>query len=436
MDAIADALRELRSRYIERTPRSAELFARADQHLPAGNTRNNLYLEPHMPFLCEARDAELTDVDGNRYVDLLNDFTVCVPGHSHPQLLAAASESLSRGMSYGGCIAAEAELAECIKARFPNMEQLRFANSGTEACLYAAQTVLAARKRSKLLVFDGNYHGGVMNFCAPNVAVNVPFDLVRVPFNDTAAFHAALAEHGDSLGAVIMELMMNTGGCIPATADFALAVRDATEAAGIPLIIDEVMTARLGYHGLQGQYGISADVTCLGKMIGGGFSAGAFGGAPEFMQLYDPRRGSFTPHGGSFNNNVMSMYVGLVALRDVITRPAMDEMNQRGDALRARLNSLFEAADVPLVASGGGSVMNLHFGRSLPQRANADTRSKPVQSLFHRHMLVNGYWVAGRALMALSMANNDEQLEAFLDRVSDFVTAYSGLLLEMELSHA
>ena len=436
MKDLSHEVAALNARYAARTPASRALFEKADAPMPAGNTRNNLFFGPYMPFFSSAHEATLTDVDGNDYIDLLNDFTVCVPGHSHPALVQAATGSLQRGMTYGGCIPEEAELAACLQQRFPNMQKLRFANSGTEACLYATQTVLAVRKRSKLLVFEGNYHGGVMNFSQPDVPINAPFDLVKVPYNDVEAFQQALQVHGDSIGAVIMELMMNSGGCIPAAADFALAVRDGTAALGIPLIIDEVMTARLGYHGLQGQYGIDGDITCLGKMIGGGFSAGAFGGAPEYMTLYDPRGERFTPHGGSFNNNTLSMRAGLVAMRDVVTPAAMAAMNTHGDELRSRLNRRLADLDVPMVFSGGGSVMNLHFGRSAPTRAHADPRSKPLQQLFHRYMLVNGVWVATRALVALSMANTVAQTERFAELCSDFARLYAARLREMESVHA
>lgn len=435
MTSFIDAeIEQLQSDFCRKTPQSALLFAQASRMLPGGNTRNNLYFSPYMPFVERGEEGVLIDVDGNHYVDLLNDYTVAMFGHSHPRLLRAIEEQLPLGMSFGACIAAETRLAEAIAKRFPAMNMIRFSNSGTEANLYALLTALAYAGKSKVIVFEGNYHGGVMNYCHVASPINAPFELLQLPYNDSAAFDRAMEEHGDSIGAVIMELMMNTGGCIPAERDFATRVRAATAAADIPLVIDEVMTARLDYHGLQQQYGIVADITSLGKFIGGGFSIGAFGGSEKYMAMYDARQAGFTPHGGSFNNNVMSMSVGTVALEEVLTREVQREVNQRGERMRELLNTVFQQADVPLVFSGGGSVMNLHLGRVAPRQKLSSHESAKIQKLFHRYMLSRGYWVASRCLIALSTAITDQMVSAFVAEVEHFVQRYAEAIRALEAS--
>lgn len=433
---IEQALAELQRQYTARTPNSRKQFALAEQRMPAGNTRNNLFFQPYMPFFERADGAVLTDIDGNQYVDLLNDFTVCAYGHSNRVLIEAAISRLSKGVSLGACTPLEMELAEELQQRLPSMDLLRFANSGTEANIYALQAALLTTGRKKILVFDGNYHGGILNYCHQGAILNLPVETIVLPYNELAAFDQAMAEHGDSLGAVIMELMMNTGGCIPADPDFVRRVRSETARAGVPLIVDEVMTARLAYGGMQALYGIRADMTTLGKMIGGGFSAGAFGGKRELMQVYDGRKPNATVHGGSFNNNVMSMTVGLAALREVLTADALQQMSRLGDALRDRLTQMFKQADLPLTVTGYGSVLNVHYGRAMPKQVVRDPRDKQVQTLFHRYCLVHGYWVATRALLSLSVDTTQALLDSFVDRVAAMIDEYGGTIRALEVDDA
>jgi len=432
---VQSVINSLEQIYVARTPASRAHFARAEAVMPAGNTRNNLFFPPYMPFFEGATGAVLTDLDGNQYVDLLNDFTVSAFGHSSGALIEASKQRLAGGISLGGCTTVETDLAEELIARFPNMELVRFANSGTEANIYALQAALLVTGKQKILVFEGNYHGGILNYYHQGAILNLPVETVVVPYNDIAALRRAMTEHGDTLGAVIMELVMNTGGCIPAEPEFARLVRALTTEHQVPLIVDEVMTARLAYGGTQSIYGIEADLTTLGKMIGGGFSAGAFGGKRELMSIYDGRNIHSTVHGGSFNNNVMSMTVGLTALREVLTASALERMSRLGDSMRQRLRDIFQQADVPLVMTGEGSVLNLHFGREIPKAAVRDPRDKQVQTLLHRYCLIHGYWVATRALLALSVDTTPAMVDGFIDRVSDMVTEYGDAIRALEVEH-
>ncbi|NIB42478.1 aminotransferase class III-fold pyridoxal phosphate-dependent enzyme [Pseudomaricurvus alkylphenolicus] len=421
---IDQEIERLKEIYLERTPNSRRVFEQANASLPAGNTRNNLFFPPYPPYFERGEGCRLIDVDGNSYLDFLSDFTVAIYGHSHPRLQQETREVLERGCSYGGCIPAEHRLADAIKARFTGIEQLRFTNSGTEANLYALLTVLAHSGKSKVIVFEGNYHGGVMNYCHPNIPINAPFETIVLPYNDAEAFEQTMSAHGQEVGAVILELMINSGGCIPATEEFAAKVRQLTRQAGIAMIVDEVMTARLGYHGLQGKYGIEADMTTLGKIIGGGFSIGAFGGKREYMEIYDAQRPGYTAHGGSFNNNVFSMHAGAVALTEILTAEVMDSLNQRGDLLRAQLNKIFEEAEVPLLFTGGGSVMNLQLTRTPLLQKNRNPLSAEVAKLYHRFLLDRGIWLAVRGMIALNIAMDAEAYQALLHATSAFANHY------------
>lgn len=431
-NALDQACEALAARYRAATPRSQALHEAACAVLPAGNTRSNLYFAPYPPTIARGEGSRLFDADGNAYVDFLNDYSVALCGHSHPRLLTAAGDVLKDGMSYGGCITAEVTLGNALRRRFPLLEHIRFANSGTEASLYAVLTALQFTGKSTILAFHGAYHGGMMNYGPGGDRLNVPLDRVMVPYNDIAAFDAAIAAHGDRLGAVVMDLMLNSAGCIPADPDFARHVRAVTAMRDIPLIIDEVMTARLGYGGLQQAYGVEGDLAAFGKIIGGGFSAGAFGGRADMMAVYDTRGTGTSSHGGSFNNNVFSMKVGTVALTEVLTPEVMRAVNDRGDALRHRLNTLFQDHDVPLYMTGIGSVMNVHVGRTPLRRAPTHPASAKARRLLHLHQLCQGFWTAPRGMIALSIVNTDAEIDSFVTGMADFLALHAPILRDLE----
>lgn len=427
-DALGKALANLHSRYAARTPESARHFKRACRSLAGGNTRNNLFYAPYPLRFERAQGAILTDVDGAEYVDLVNDFTVALAGHSHPVLLAAARAQLDRGMSYGGTIAGEYLLAEAIRERFPAADLVRFVNSGTEANLYAFLLARVATGRRRMLVFEGGYHGGVMHYASASAALNVDFDFVTVPFNDTAALAQAMAAHGGEIAGIAIELMLNTGGCIPATPEFAAAVAAEARRHGAVLIVDEVMSARLGFGGLQERYGIEADLTTLGKFIGGGFSIGAMAGRRDLLERFDTRLPQGLPHGGSFNNNVMSMNVGLAALTEVHTPEAMAALNARGDRLRTQISAIFAETDIAMNITGIGSVMNIQLGAQPPTSAAKPPLQKAVCDLFHMYCLLAGFWIAPRGLIALSLANDEDELIRFQAVVRAFCEDYRAII--------
>ncbi len=319
-------------------------------------------------------------------------------------------------MSWGGRSAAEPLLAAEIIRRFPSIEQLRFVNSGTEANLMALMTAFDATGRDAVLVVDGGYHGSVFTFVGGRPRINVPVETIVVPYNDIEALEAAFAAHGHRLAAAFTELMLNSGGCIPADQRWVDRLRSLCTESGALLVIDEVMTARLGYHGLQGAYGVRADIVTLGKILGGGFPIGAFGASAEVMAMYDVRRPGAASHGGSFNNEVFSMHAGVVALTELLTPDAMAAFNADGDRLRARLGDVFAARGLPLVVTGIGSTMALHVGTEAPTRFGAHPPAADVRRLFHLGLLNDGQWVASRGMIATSLATTPDQLDELVRR--------------------
>jgi glutamate-1-semialdehyde 2,1-aminomutase len=320
---------------------SAELFARAVEAMPGGNTRSTLYIPPVPPYARRGEGCRLEDEDGHVSIDLQLNYTTLVHGHGHPSLLAAATAAMADGTCFGLPSRHDVALAERICERVPAVDRLRFANSGSEAVMMAVRTARAFTGRDAVLRFAGSYHGiydAALDESAPGLTAAGRSELVTVGVADGAGFLRALDADGDRLACVIIDLMPNRAGLEPVPADFAALVRRETAARGILLICDEVITLRLETGGLQVRYGLRPDLVTMGKIIGGGFAVGAWGGRADVMAILDPRTGVL-PHAGTFSANPVTCAAGLVAL-DLLDAPAIARLNAMGDDLRERVAAL------------------------------------------------------------------------------------------------
>lgn len=419
------ALEQARARYVERRPRTSELQAEAARVMPGGNTRSTLWHPPFPVRVARAWDATLEDVDGHQYVDLLGNYSAGLYGHSQPAILEAVATALQQGVSPGTHTRHEVALAEAVCARWPSIERVRFTNSGTEANLMALSAARTFTGRESVLVFGGAYHGGLLTFALGQAsAVNAPYDVVVVPYNDADA--AKRAMHERPFACVLVEPMMGSAGCIPGEPSFLQSLRAATEETGALLVFDEVMTSRTGRGGLQGELGITPDLTTLGKYLGGGFSSGAFGGRADVMSLFDPARPDGLAHAGTFNNNVASMLAGHAGLTRVFTPEVAETHTARGDALRSDLNRVFEETHSGFRATGVGSLMNIHATTENVVRPEDLAASDPRRKeLLYLDLLEEGYYIAARGYLALSLAVTDVQLAGFLDAVRRVFTRRS-----------
>jgi glutamate-1-semialdehyde 2,1-aminomutase len=282
------ALQEAKEGYAAANPISAAQPA-ARAAMPGGNTRTVLHYDPFPLTFARGEGARLWDLDGHEYADFLGEFTAGVAGHSHPAIRRAVAGAMEGGINLGGHNMLEGRFAAAVQARWPAMERLRFTNSGTEANLLALSTAVAVTGKRQVMVFAGGYHGAVFVFSG-GANINAPFDWLVAPYNDAQATLALLEANASTLAAVILEPMLGGGGCIPATADFLHALREATARLGVLLVFDEVMTSRLAPGGLGGAHGVAPDLMTLGKYVGGGMSFGAFGGRAELIDRYDPAR--------------------------------------------------------------------------------------------------------------------------------------------------
>ncbi|MEQ1942646.1 aminotransferase class III-fold pyridoxal phosphate-dependent enzyme [Mesorhizobium sp. VNQ89] len=417
-------LAEARQRFTDANPKSLARHKDASASLPGGNTRAVLWYRPFPVSLVSGDGCRVTDLDGHTYVDLVSEYTAGLYGHSDKTIAAALVEVIQGGIMLGAPNLYEARLAGAVVDRFPAIERVRFCNSGTEANIMAISAARAITGRSKVLAFREGYHGGVLTFAHGGSPLNLPFPFVFGDYNDIDGTVALIREHAGDLAAVIVEPMMGGGGCIPATREFLLALRDATRETGALLIFDEVMTSRLDYHGLHGAHGINPDLVTLGKYIGGGASFGGFGGRADLIDRFDPALPGAFSHGGTFNNNILSMAAGFTGLTHVLTQEASKAINQRGDRLREGMNAALEKHGVEAIVLGRGSLMNLHFVKGpVDTPATLDDADPSLIALWHVEMLLRGYYVTPRGMLALSLPFGDAELDGFLAAFDDFLSS-------------
>jgi glutamate-1-semialdehyde 2,1-aminomutase len=380
------------ARYVERNPASARRAEAAAAVLPGGNTRSVLHFDPFPLVFARGEGRHLWSLDGDRYTDFLGEFTAGLYGHSNPVILDAIRTALDGGISYGGTNALEHELATLLARRFPALELVRFTNSGTEANLMALALAVHHTRRSEVLVFRGGYHGGVLAFGSGEPSpVTVPHAWVLGDYDALEPTRALIREH--DLAAILVEPMLGSGGCLPASDAFLTMLREEATRSGTLLIFDEVMTSRLP------RPPVKPDLMTVGKYLAGGMSFGAFGGRRDLMEAYDPTRPDALFHAGTFNNNVVSLSAGIAGLTHVLTDEALHDLNARGDRLRARLDGIVRT-------TGRGSLMTIHA---------------PDPRLLFFELLDRGFWLAARGMIALSLPITDADCDALAEAVGDIL---------------
>ena len=423
---LGTALEEAREAYAAIRPLSAALHARSSEVMPGGNTRSVLTYSPFPTAMARGEDCRLWDLDGHSYLDLCGEYTAGLFGHSERRIHAALHAALEGGINLAAVGQGEERLARLLCARFPSLERLRFTNSGTEANLMALTAARGFTGRGTTMVMRGGYHGGVLTFpvSGSNLAT-LPLPFVTTAYNDSEEATRLASRHAEDLAAIIVEPMLGSGGCIPARPDFLATLRMLADKTGAVLIFDEVMTSRTSAGGVQARLGITPDMTTLGKYIGGGMSFGAFGGRADIMAQFD----TTMPHAGTFNNNVMTMAAGGVAMGEIFTAEAAEALFQRGETLRARLNAVARDAEVPLGFTGVGSMMTVHFRQPLPESPYATTPlEEGLRELFFFDMMKAGIYLARRGMVALSLPVGEAEMDRFVAAVGEFAESRAELL--------
>jgi glutamate-1-semialdehyde 2,1-aminomutase len=334
--------------------RQDELRARAVKSLPGGITRSTVFVPPHPPYVAKGAGARITDIEGHVAIDANNNYTSLIHGHAHPEITAVAIEAVKSGSAFGLPTQAEIELAERLQSR-TNLEQWRFCNSGTEAVMMAIRCARAYTRRDIIVRFSGSYHGtsdSVVDVGAAGIPAVQKECVTVLPQGDAVAFESTMDQIGSRVAAVLIDLMPNRAGLVPADPEFVSLVRRRTAEHGALMIVDEVITFRVAFGGMSTRYGLRPDIMTVGKIIGGGFPAGGIGGSADVLRSFQPLAQSPVGWGGTFSANPVTMRAGCVAL-DLFDQSAVSALNAAGDALRKRLN------DSGVAAAGSGSLLRL-----------------------------------------------------------------------------
>ena len=411
---------------------SERLFAAARRVLPGGvNSPVRAFggVGGTPRFIARGEGAWLEDADGNRYVDLVLSWGPLILGHAHPEVVAAVREAAGRGTTYGAPTELEVRLAERVVAMFPSLEMVRFVSSGTEAAMSAVRLARAATGRRAIVKFDGCYHGHADALLAaagsgvatlglpdsPGVTPATVADTLIVPFNDLAAVEAVFAARGGDIAAVLVEPVAGNMGVVPPVPGFLDGLRRLTRRAGALLVFDEVMTGwRVHPVGAQVLYGIEPDLTILGKVVGGGLPAAAYGGSRSLMERIAPAGPVY--QAGTLSGNPLAMAAGLATL-DVLARPGMWDRAE-GWAARAAdaVAKAAAAAGVAVTVQRVGTMLTPFFTES-PVRdyVSAKRSDRAAYAAFFHAMLESGVYLAPSAFEAAftSAVHGDAELAAF-----------------------
>ncbi|HMM74634.1 MAG TPA: aspartate aminotransferase family protein [Gammaproteobacteria bacterium] len=421
---------------------SRALHARASKVFPDGVGAHSQLRAPHPLYLARAEGARLYDVDGHAYVDYMLGAGPAILGHRHPAIVEAVERALATGLPNIAVTEAQIELAETVQRHVPSMQRLRFLPTGTEAVQAAIRVARRATGRRLVAKFEGAYHGQADNVM---VSVAVPAEqcgsldapqavpyhcalpeeirnlTLVLPYNDLARTGAILERHAQDVAIVLIEPMLGFAGAIPAEREFLHGLRALTAQHGIVLAFDEVITGfRLGLGGGQGYYGVTPDLTILGKAIGGGMPLAAFGGRAELMDWLsqDKHPHDYVFQSGTYSALPLSLAAGLATLRVLEQDGGAAELVALGEYARAGLRRVLDAHAVEAVVTGIGSLFHLHFGlRAVHSARDAEAADADRVRRLHQALLAHGlYFYAGR-LGFLSTAHTHADIDALLAAV-------------------
>ena len=422
--------------YLQSTTKSKELWEEAKKYLPGGDSRNSIFWAPYPIFIDQASGCHVIDSDGTDRLDFIGTMTTLILGHGPKPVLDAVNAQMSRGVVYNAPNAHQIRLAKLLCERIPSFDMVRFTNSGTEATLNTIRAARATTGKSKIAKVEGGYHGS-HDQVSVSVRVNPANagersrpdamaateglgegtldQVVVVPFNETATARETLEAYKDELAAVIIEPMLGSVGMLPATSEFLTMLRDFTSANGIVLIFDEVISYRASSGGAQEYYGVTPDMTSLGKIIGGGFSIGAFGGRKDIMDLYDPSAagGPRVAHAGTFKANPVTMLAGATTLEQ-LTPEVYRKLDDMTDYLRSEILKVGAELETPIQVTGLGSLFGIHFtGDELVGYRDIAREDSAFRHQVFLGMLNEGILMASNLVGAVSTEIGETEIDAF-----------------------
>lgn len=413
--------------------KSEKLFERAKKTIPGGVNSPVRAFSPFPFFTARANGSKIEDVDGNKYIDYCMAYGPLILGHGNPKIQEKVKAQLSNGTMFGTPTELEVEFAEIIAKSVPCIDMMRVISSGTEATMHAIRVARGYTGRSKIIKFEGCYHGahdyvlvkagsGASTFGTPD-SLGIPNDTVKntilLPYNDEEAFVKTIEKEGNEIATVIIEPIIGNAGVILPNEGYLQMIRKITEEKGIILIFDEVITGfRLGTGGAQEHYNVTPDLVTLGKIIGGGFPIGAFGGKKEIMSLISPVGKVY--QAGTLSGNPISVTAGLTAVKILIEekQKIYGRLNELGSKMRNGLNNHIEDNKLSAQINGLSSMFQIFF-TDKPVKSYSDAKSSDLNKFlkYHRKLLHNGIFLPPSQFETcfISAAHTDEDIEKTLE---------------------
>jgi glutamate-1-semialdehyde 2,1-aminomutase len=379
-------------------------------------------------FINRAQGCLIFDADGNRYIDYIGSWGPLILGHRHPAVIEAISSVLERGTSFGAPIDLEIRLAQMVIEAVPSVEMVRMVNSGTEATMSAVRLARGITQRDTIIKFDGCYHGhadtllvaagsGVATLGipgSPGVPESVAQHTLSLPYNDIDRLKEVMQKQGQSVAAIIVEPVAGNMGLVPPAAGFLEALRERADQYGAILIFDEVMTGfRVAYGGAQALYGVTPDLTCFGKIIGGGLPVGAYGGKRDLMSKIAPQGPVY--QAGTLSGNPVAMAAGIATLEQIQKDGFYEDLDAKAEQLLSGMEQAAIKAKIPVQASRVGSMLGLFFNdQRVRNFDDAKTCDLDRFSAFYNGMRQNGIYIAPSQFEALfiSSSHETEHIEA------------------------
>lgn len=409
--------------------KSLELFEDAKKYIPGGvNSPVRAFKSVgHNPvFIERASGSKIYDADGNEYIDYVGSWGPMILGHQHPTVVEAVKAYLDKGTSYGAPTELETIMAKMIIDAFPAMDMVRFVNSGTEATMSALRLARGYTGRNKIVKFEGNYHGhadsllikagsGALTLgvpTSPGVPENIASNTITAPFNDLDTLSKIFEMEGEDIAAIIVEPVPGNMGVVPAAPGFLEGIRELTRKFGALFICDEVMTGfRVAYGGAQVRFNVEPDITCLGKIIGGGLPVGAYGGKREIMEKIAPAGPIY--QAGTLSGNPLAMTAGIATLKELQKPGVYEKLEKKSAKLAEGMADAAERAGVEVSSNRIGSMVCTFFtSQKVNDYASALTSDTEKFGVFFRTMLDQGVYLAPSQFEAafVSLAHSEEDI--------------------------
>lgn len=423
------------------TTRAAELYARACRVMPGGVSRNTVLRAPHPPYADHGAGCRITDIEGVTRIDFSNNMASLIHGHAYRPIVDAVSAQLARGSAFMMATEVEVDYAEHLAARSPGFARLRFVNSGTEAIMASLKAARAFTGRPRIAKVEGAYHGGydyaeVSQESKPETwgsadhPNRVPLvhgspksaldDVVVLPFNDVDRAVAILDEHRGDLACVLLDLMPHRAGLCPADPAFVAMIREWTAGNGALFVLDEVITFRSEVGGLQSRYGFEADLTAMGKLIGGGFPVGALAGRADVMEVMNPgAQRLLYPLSGTFSANPVTMTAGLVAMRD-FDGAAVARLNVLAERAMRGITEAIARIGACASVTGAGSMFRVHM-KATPPRNHREAYATPDETrrlkALLEHLFQAGFLLINSCSATLSTPMCESEIDALVQAI-------------------